>query len=527
MQRKEQELFWHGVSSALWLGLLILAAWLYQGRAYQVLLGMGPVAIGLAAFWLLEDRSRGRTALLVGEISGIALGSTLLAGHNSPLALLLLWPIAQAALLSSLWTGLGLVTGAGLLYLAGGWFGPLDETTAGLQTGLSAVLYLVTFYGVFALLRSLKSQGAPESSQAHVATESTAPAATAATSNPGSAVSTASAPVATEQRAALTTPAGVPEEDPLHQDLRMARDIQVSLLLAGTPRLPGWEASTSFLPARELGGDLYDFVEIDPRHRGIMIGDVTGKGIPAALHMAVARTLFRMEAQRHPQPAETLNQVNRYLIEQAPQGCVTMLYACIDINQGAMVLSNAGHNYPLLLDGSVREIALDGLPLGIDNDYTYSETQTCLKPGDALVFYTDGIVEAMNKENEYFGFERLRELLGGRSSRRPRSLTRQIVRAVRSFVGDVPQMDDITLFVLRRRYTSAHEEAIAVANDVLGLEKGQIMAEQLAQLQIPADAPSESWRAAILTLGGFARDHWGQGLSRELMQQLFLSLEGL
>jgi sigma-B regulation protein RsbU (phosphoserine phosphatase) len=311
----------------------------------------------------------------------------------------------------------------------------------------------------------------------------------------------------------------------LHQDLRVARDIQVSLLLASSPRLPGWEASTSFLPARQLGGDLYDFVEIDPTHRGLMIGDVTGKGIPAALHMAVARTLFRIEARQHSSPAEAMAQLNRSLIDQVPQGCVTLLYGHLNINDGTLRLANAGHNYPVLLDDAVHEIILDGLPLGIDGDYAYREVSTQMKPGDVLVFFTDGVVEAMNEGGELFGFERLRELLVLGSARRPRTVTRQIVRAVRAFTGGTPQSDDITLVVLRRRYQDQIQEMTEVARDVLGAEEGDSIREQLEDMGLPPDAPAEVWRAAILTLGGFVRDRLGQGPSRELMQQLFLTLE--
>jgi sigma-B regulation protein RsbU (phosphoserine phosphatase) len=307
----------------------------------------------------------------------------------------------------------------------------------------------------------------------------------------------------------------------------MARDIQVTLLLASSPRLPGWEASTSFLPARELGGDLYDFVEIEPPTWGIMIGDVSGKGIPAALHMAVARTLFRMEARNKREPAQTLTSLNHNLIEQVPQGCVTLAYAHLNTADGSLRLANAGHNYPLLLNNSVHELALDGLPLGIDADYEFSETTAQLNPGDVLVFYTDGVVEAVDGQGEMFGFERLRQLLDETRLRRPRSLTRQIVRAVRAFTGDAPQSDDITLVVLRRRLKDRVQEMAEVALDVLGPEGSALLREHFAGLNVPADAPPDVWRAAVLTLGGPVRDRWGQGLSRELMQQLFLTLEGL
>jgi sigma-B regulation protein RsbU (phosphoserine phosphatase) len=553
-----QKLNWHAAFTGVWTLLLAQAILLYEGNLLHL-------ALGGAIFYPQKGTSNGWIALLVGESIGVATASTLLVGPNSPLALLLIWPIAWAALNLPWKLGLLPVTSGALIYLVMGLthdYGPGEFVRA----ILAIALYLATFYGTFGLVHTLVGNlqavtpTPPPGTEAPAAAEgpqkkapqelppvgpeetATAPTAEAASEEDSDRTAGATAAVAESAPAKTATSNGPAQEqsaspetdahylrsgeDPLYQDLRMARDIQVSLLLASTPRPPGWEVSTSFLPARELGGDLYDFIEIDEQHRGIMIGDVTGKGIPAALHMAVARTLFRMEAGRHIHPGEALTQLNRFLIEQVPQGCVTMLYASLDIAKGSMILSNAGHIYPILLDGSVREIALAGLPLGIDDEYTYNEIDTHLKPGDALIFYTDGIVEAVNGQEEFFGYERLHDLLANGKTRRPRTLTRQIVRAVRNFTGGTPQSDDITLVVLRRRYSTPTEEMVAVTQDVLGLEAGDFVQKQLDQLALPADAPKESWRAAILTLGSAVRDKWGQGQSRELMQQLFLSLEG-
>lgn len=565
MQQKKfrQALKWHTAFAGVWAVLLIQAVLLYEGNILHLILGLLPLILGGAVFYWQKGTTTGWIALLVGESVGIAIAGTLLVGPNSPLTLLLIWPTTWAALNLPWRLGLVQVTGGALIYLAIGLtydYGPGEFVRA----ILAIILYLATFYGTLGLVHTLAGnlradtpapeQGAPGPVAAeglHAGDPQKAPlqvgaqavaAGLTAEASVETAPAGATAAEVQDATARAETTAGpaqeqssLPEvddsylrsgEDPLYQDLRMARDIQVSLLLASTPRPPGWEVSTSFLPARELGGDLYDFIEIDEQHRGIMIGDVTGKGIPAALHMAVARTLFRMEAGRHIHPGDALTQLNRFLIEQVPQGCVTMLYASLDIAKGSLILSNAGHNYPILLDGSVHEIALDGLPLGIDDEYCYSEISTHLKPGDALIFYTDGIVEAVNKDEEYFGFERLHDLLANGKTRRPRTLTRQIVRAVRAFTGGTPQSDDITLVVLRRRYATPAEEMVAVTQDVLGLEAGDFVHEQLEQLALPADASKESWRAAILTLGSAVRDKWGQGQSRELMQQLFLSLEG-
>ncbi len=465
------------------------------------ILGFLPAAGGLAVFLAWEKEPWRWLALTAGGALGITLGGVLLTQPQDPLFLLLLWPLTWAALKVPGAAGSGLFGGTSLLYL-GLWLGRLLPGRISGHDVLALFLYLMAFAGVFFLVRVLVAARKEASGELPPAQ--------------------ASAPAPRPE----TLPAVVTNDDLLHQDLRVARDIQVSLLLASSPHLPGWEASTSFLPARELGGDLYDFVELDSTHWGIMIGDVSGKGIPAALHMAVARTLFRIEARNHASPSLTLSRINQALIEQIPQGCVTLLYTHLDITDGTLHLANAGHNYPIILNETAREVELDGLPLGIDRDCTFDEATTQLQPGDVLLLYTDGVVEATNERGELFGFERLYRLLSESTSRRPRTLARQIVRAVRAFTGPQPQDDDITLVVLRRRYTDRVREMAEVAADILGPEGGRLLREQLEGLSLPTDAPMEVWRAAILTLAGPVRERWGQGPSRELLQQLFLTLEG-
>ncbi len=519
----------HLAFCALWLltwgagSPLYARRWPSVGLVLAVLL---PLALGWGVALVWRRTVVGAIALNAGESLSVLLGSTLVGDPGSPLALLLLWPLIRAGRALPPRAGLGLLVGSLFLYAnLSLWQGALaGQAGPGL---LSTLLYLLTFGGVFTLARWSRPDKGP-------AAPNPAPA--------GSPVSSTAAATATSVVPAPPPPSPAGKDPPqpaapaalstlndtaLHQDLRVARDIQVSLLLASSPRLPGWETSTSFLPARELGGDLYDFIDLDETHRGIMIGDVAGKGIPAALHMAVTRTLFRMEAQNHLHPADALTQINRSMIEQIPQGCVTMLYGSLEITSGHLILANAGHNYPLLLGERVRELPLNGLPLGIDKDYLYQELTAELAPGEALVFYTDGVVDATNTEGELFGFERLQDLLENGFSRRPRTLARQIVRAVKAFTQGAPQNDDITLVILRRRYQETAQEIAQVARDVLGPERAPELEEQLATIELPQEASKEVWRAALLTLGGWTQDRWGQGAARELLQQWFLTLEGL
>lgn len=502
----KRPLFGHGTFVGLWVLLLMLAGFLRGGGnwAWAFFSGMVPILSGFLVFCFWRQEETGRWfALIAGEALGVVLGSTLVAGPDSPLMLLALWPVAWAALALPPRLGLGLVTGTEVIYVALGLWQAGQRHDPGL-TLLGMILYIAALYGIFFLLCERERTRTV-----------TAPSPAPGEGKP------AAPPDAT------APPANAERDETLHQDLRVARDIQVSLLLASSPRLPGWEASTSFLPASELGGDLYDFVELNPPHWGVMIGDVSGKGIPAALHMAVARTLFRMEARQRRDPGQTLAQINQYIIEQVPQGCITLLYGQLNTADGTMRLANAGHNYPLILNDTVHELPLDGLPLGIDADYAFAETTAQLQPGDVLIFYTDGVVEAFNEQGELFGFERLKEVLAESPRRRPRTLTRHIVRAVRAFTGPTPQSDDITLVVLRRRYEDRVRELAEVAIDVLGVEGGELTSSYLEGLHLPPDASDEAWRAAIISLGGLVRDRWGQGPSRELLQQMFLTLEAL
>ncbi len=498
----------HTTGTLLWGALLVGTAWTDDPKRlpWVLLAGLLPVVTGLGVFLSLGEKAVGETVLLWGERVGIALGAGSLSGASPPLLLCALWPELWGTKRTRPARRLVPVCAILTLYLIVAiWRVP--------QRALSLLLGAVLYGIVLVTVPLWLTRG----------TSTDAPAGNTAPSPDGERPECSWQPSRPEQAPSSTST----DQDSLLQDLRVARDIQVSLLLASSPRLPGWEISTSFLPARELGGDLYDFVELGPRHRGIMIGDVSGKGIPAALHMAVARTLFRVEARQLGSPGETLARVNRALIEQAPQSCVSLLYMQLDIADGSLVLANAGHHYPILLDREAREIVLNGLPLGIDRDYVYEETASHLAPGDVLVLYTDGVIEATNDRSEPFGFERLRELLVSSPVRRPRSLTRQIVRAVRAFSNNAPQSDDITLLVLRRRYQDRVQELREVAADVLGPDGGAAVEAMLREQGLPPDAPMEAWQQLIVEVGKRVRDQWGQGPSRELTQQMFLALEGL
>jgi sigma-B regulation protein RsbU (phosphoserine phosphatase) len=233
-------------------------------------------------------------------------------------------------------------------------------------------------------------------------------------------------------------------------ELHVAHEIQSSLMAPRELESGQWSIAAISVPAKEVGGDFYEYIPaLGNSIGGIAIGDVSGKGIPAALQMAVVRTIFRIEARRRIFPAETLTRVNQSLqTEMQTQGMVTLLYAFVDPIEGVMHYSNAGHNYPILINHKVEELKLAGLPLGVDGDTEYDEKSVPIEPGTSVVFYTDGVVEAFNKQGELFGFERLMALLEAGRDMEPKDLVHHVVQTVEAFAGGEPQSDDITIVVL-------------------------------------------------------------------------------
>lgn len=314
----------------------------------------------------------------------------------------------------------------------------------------------------------------------------------------------------------------------LERELQLARDIQQGLLLAAVPHLPGWELSAVSLPARDLGGDLYDFLPLRGGWQGIMIGDVAGKGLPAALQMAVTRTVFRHEARSGTSLAETLAAVNRGVLSEIPQGMVTMLFALLDPTEGLLRIANAGHTFPLLVNGKVQELEVPGLPLGIDLDIEYDEIMTRIEPGNTVVFYTDGVTEAFNADYEMFGLERLQELLSANERLKPRALMTRLLQELRAWGISNAQSDDVTIVVLRRRLADLSAELQTIAVDVLGDERAVAFwegAEVQLCLNSLTTADAAEWNRVLPDVARIAREQFGRGLARELNQQMRLAIE--
>src|SRR5215216_2434851 len=244
------------------------------------------------------------------------------------------------------------------------------------------------------------------------------------------------------------------ERERIEQELRVARLIQQTLLPKHVPDLEGYQLAAYYQPAREVGGDFYDFLELDEGHLGLVVGDVTDKGVPAALVMATTRTMLRASAQRLDSPAEVLRQVNDVIVRDIPPNMfITCLYAILDTRSGKLRYANAGHDLPYLRHkgrpGNASELRARGMPLGLMPGMYYEEKEAVLEEGDSILFYSDGLVEAHDPQGEMFGFPRLQGFVGAHPG--GATMIDSLLKELARFVGDGwEQEDDITLVTLER-----------------------------------------------------------------------------
>ncbi len=279
----------------------------------------------------------------------------------------------------------------------------------------------------------------------------------------------------------------------LEQELDFARDIQFRVLPDRFPQLPGYAIAAYYRAARQVGGDFYDFIELrdesappaddaasafGARRRefrrggrrynigeqtatapagklGIVIADVTDKGVPAALFMALSRTVIRATASDGRLPVEVLERANRLILADAGAGLfVTCFYALVDSQSDELVYANGGHNYPLLYraaSGAIEQLRAQGIVLGVVAQPRFEQRRLQMAAGDVLLFYTDGVTEAMNRERELFGEERLAEVLQQVHQHDPESIVQAILDALTDFTDGEAQSDDITMVVLKKR----------------------------------------------------------------------------
>jgi sigma-B regulation protein RsbU (phosphoserine phosphatase) len=253
------------------------------------------------------------------------------------------------------------------------------------------------------------------------------------------------------------------EKKRLEEELRIAREIQMSLLPRGPLALPGLEVTALCVPAREVGGDYYDFFPLGDGRVAVLVADVSGKGTSAALYMAELKGLLLSLAQRFSSPRELLIEVNRILSDNLDsRSFITMTYAVFDMNAGTMTYCRAGHTPLIYLPaigprrGLAQTLQPGGLVVGLRIDGIHEkfsalleEERVAIQRGDVFVLYTDGVTEAMDREQELFGESRLRRIVEEHGHLRSAELRERILREVESFVGDANQHDDLTLILIK------------------------------------------------------------------------------
>ena len=239
----------------------------------------------------------------------------------------------------------------------------------------------------------------------------------------------------------------------MESELKIAHALQGAILPKTMPENPTYSGHALMTPAREMGGDFYDFFTLGDGRLSVVMADVSGKGVPAAFFMAIARTVMRAAAARHPTPGPCLQEVNDAICEQNPQDLfVTLFYGILDPDSGEFIYANAGHNPPFVVrrPGEVAPLPMTGgMAVGVMPGLPYNEDAVTMAPGDTMFLYTDGITEAMNVDNEEFTEARLEEVLADGHDLPVDVVLTNVTSAVVKFVGEAEQSDDITCVVLR------------------------------------------------------------------------------
>lgn len=238
----------------------------------------------------------------------------------------------------------------------------------------------------------------------------------------------------------------------LEKELAIARQIQESILPEVTPQLDGFDIAAMTLPAREVGGDYYDFIPINRHRFGLVIGDACDKGIPAALFINLTNSLVRIEAKRNPSPEATLQLVNQHLNEMSRSGMfATMLYGILDVS-GRFDYCRAGHPHPLVMDAD-RQIARTssqvGMPLGVTEEIELDAQSVTIPIGGLMVLFSDGLSEAMDVQENQFGVERLALALPSLIDSPSNLICQQLSQVIKEYTGDQPQFDDFTVIVIK------------------------------------------------------------------------------
>ena len=248
------------------------------------------------------------------------------------------------------------------------------------------------------------------------------------------------------------------EKKRLDHDLEIARDIQRILLPSESPAINGFQISGINVPARQVSGDYFDYIQVDQERLGVAIADVSGKGVPASLIMAICRSVLRAEAARNPSPADVLRKVNRQLYPDIKEDMfISMAYLILDHQHDGVTLARAGHDAPLWYkrhSESVTPVKSPGMVVGIDSGSVFDrltvDFAVPLERNDCLVLYTDGVTETLNSEGDEFGVDRMMQSVRASANHGAQAIVKRIIEDVREFTGSVPQNDDITLIAIHK-----------------------------------------------------------------------------
>jgi len=239
----------------------------------------------------------------------------------------------------------------------------------------------------------------------------------------------------------------------------VAQEIQRILLPSGSPSVRNYEIDGINMPARQMSGDYYGYIRVDADRWGVAIADVSGKGVPASLIMAMCRSVLRGQATGKTSAADVLNQVNRQIYPDIKEDMfISMAYLLLDENSGNITLCRAGHDAPLLYEaktGSVRKLNPPGMAIGIDSGTVFERVtkdfQLQMESGDCLVLYTDGVTEALDAAGDEYGIQRMTDCIQASASEGAVAVRKRLTDDLMGFIGNNSQNDDITLIVIRKK----------------------------------------------------------------------------